>query len=282
MTTSFPDDQFWRYWRDFERSRVVWEQLDRARRDLGPVLEAEKLRRDMLPLFRLLDASQPRLPPHILADWDRARQIVTISEQFGRRPWDPFSTVAFRDAVSTQRLLSGLEQILSPWEGLFDRSLIQDVATSLGAVPPEQGGRDIVAVVANAVSEALARDRKRTDSRFVWGLIIGVLTGLALMAPNDSSDSPQEATIDAIRADVAATRRTIDIIATRLVNRPTVLRSRPASKAASIRLLPPGSVVVPTHRYGRWTMVRVLGSGPDSAGKPVTGWLLNKYLESEP
>lgn len=302
MLASFDgEDPFWRQWREFERMRQLYEHAAKqsaqerlieqreaiirqeaiVRRTASFESQAERLRRDAEQLNQALHPSGLSSLQAAYQEQERARQLIRQAEEFGRRKWASYSDLAFQEAVNAQRQADELKRALHPWQTLVGSSVLEDLASSLFELPPQPVELDISQIVANAVAMALERSHKRLDPRFVWALIIGILTVL-IGLPGNQPDPVQEATLSAIQADVAATKRAVEILASRIVLRRTLLRSRPSSQSAVVTALPRGSVVIILERHKKWTKVRLLALGADAERRAEFGWLLNKYVARAP
>jgi hypothetical protein len=298
MLASFdPDDPFWRQWREYERLRRQLEDIERwnsyqrgagideALRQEESVRSYARYEADLERIRRQAGAEKDILlfqsPKATLEILDRATTVFNEVRAFGHGPWGPFSNSAFRQVLDAHRAADQLRLILGPWQDHLGSAFLADLTTSLTLWGPVEAETPIAEIVRRAVDDALKKHKKQIDYRWLLALVLSVLYALVQLIPT-GPDPALIATLEAVQANVTATRLATEVLNTRWVLRSTRIHTRPISTSMVVRSIPSGAEVVLLERHKKWSKVRLLREEIAGGRRAEFGWLLNKYLSRAP
>lgn len=167
--------------------------------------------------------------------------------------------------------------MLDTWTQTFAPDFLERVELALQDEATEEPGQSVVTAVTGAVMRTMSEVPQRVD----WKFIVGIILTLVIFFYQEHESAATAAQLADLSAQVAHGLAIQDemmrVLLTREVRRSTVLQARPKAKARVLARLPTGIAVVLIERKGKWTRIGVRAD-ESPTGRPLNGWLLNKYL----
>ena len=207
---------------------------------------------------------------------DALRSTFDALRAFGDQPLNQFMAARGLEEAALHELVAGAAaNALGRHQSALDASVLHHVQSELSAELSDASALSLADAVAHAVIRALHESGRRTDWRFVIGIVVGILM-LLLQEYSSSVDQKElRASVEEVRERLVSQERLIHLLLTRVVKRSTLLRLKPSSRSRIVSRLEPGATVVVLARRSKWTLVAVSGA---NEGAALRGWLLNKYL----
>jgi hypothetical protein len=206
------------------------------------------------------------------------RSLLQGLTTFGGLPSDAyFANKPFEVDTYSGLAIRAASGILGTYYSSFDPDTLERLQSGLVDEFQSGAGSNIADLVARAVVKAVREEGRRTDWRFVTGIILALLMFLASdVTPNADQRELREA-VEQVRQRLSAQKELVEMLITRRIVRPTVLRARPSSKSRVLVRVGKNTRVVVIARRNKWTLVAV-PNGKDGS-EVIRGWVLNKYLE---